>query len=67
MEKHFIKNGGSLIRKKITDFKELSDDFDVIINCSGLEAKELTGDDSLVPVRGQIARVSKNFERSHKK
>lgn len=43
-------------RKKITSFGELQT-FDLIINCSGLGAQQLTGDESLVPIRGQVMRV----------
>src|SRR6266545_1767315 len=30
---------------------------DVVVNCTGLGARRMAGDDSLVPVRGQIVRV----------
>ena len=31
---------------------------DVVVHCAGLGARELAGDDSVVPVRGQTARVA---------
>lgn len=60
IEEIFLNNGGVLIKRKICDFKELANDFNVVVNCSGLQAKELTGDDFVVPIRGQITRVIRN-------
>lgn len=62
VEQNFLKNGGTVVRRKINDFKELANDFDIIVNCTGLQAKELTGDDSVKPIRGQIARVRYNIQ-----
>lgn len=52
----FKKAGGKIIQRKINSFDELSS-YDVIVNCTGLEAKQLTDDKLLQPVRGQIMRV----------
>ncbi|XP_018570574.1 D-aspartate oxidase [Anoplophora glabripennis] len=60
LEQKFLMNGGVIVRKEIRDFKEL-EDFDVIVNCTGLDAKDLTGDTKLCPLRGQIARVSASW------
>lgn len=56
LEKIFTKNGGSLIRRKISNLEELAK-FDVIVNCTGLQAKELVNDNLVKPIRGQITRV----------
>lgn len=61
VEQKFLKNGGLIVQRKITNFKELVNDFDIIVNCTGLQAKELTKDELLKPIRGQIARVNKNI------
>jgi D-amino-acid oxidase len=45
---HHVRSLGELIE----------DGVDAIVNCSGLAARELVGDRSVYPVRGQIARVS---------
>ncbi|HEY7619847.1 MAG TPA: FAD-dependent oxidoreductase [Solirubrobacteraceae bacterium] len=48
--------GGSLERRAVASFDELR--ADVVVNCAGLGARELAGDDSLVAVRGQVVRVA---------
>ena len=57
LTERFRENGGVLIQKKIHSLHELSDDYDVIINCTGLGARELVGDLSVYPVRGQMVEV----------
>ncbi len=37
---------------------KLFDDYDVIVNCTGAEAADLTQDLKLKPVRGQNMKVS---------
>ena len=53
----FRDNGGGMIQRKINNLSELSDDYDIIINCTGLGARELVGDLSVYPVRGQLIKV----------
>jgi D-amino-acid oxidase len=51
--------GGSLRRQEVQSLDELCNpDVDVLVNCSGLAARRLAGDASVVPVRGQIVRVT---------
>ncbi|CAF0943364.1 unnamed protein product [Adineta steineri] len=45
------------VKKKIQSFSELKSEADIIINCTGLGAKELTGDLNIRPARGQVIRV----------
>lgn len=49
--------GGEVIQQKVTSLAELSKDFDIIINCSGLGARQLVNDEKVFPVRGQILWV----------
>jgi len=52
-------NGAEVYTRRVHSLRELAEDgVDVIVNCSGLAARELVGDQSVYPVRGQIARVS---------
>ena len=46
--------GGTLTRAAL---HALPNSADVVVNCTGLGARRMAGDDSLVPVRGQIVRV----------
>jgi D-amino-acid oxidase len=48
--------GGTVERREVASLHEL--DADAVVNCAGLGARELAGDDSLVAVRGQILRVA---------
>ncbi len=51
--------GGRLRRQRVQSLGELcGPDVEVLVNCSGLAARELAGDTSVVPVRGQIVRVT---------
>merc|ERR1712198_564324 len=48
---------GKIIRRKIENISELKN-YDVVVNCSGLGANALIGDDTIKPLRGQVMRVS---------
>lgn len=52
-------DGAVVQRRRIQSLEELAEDgADAIVNCSGLAARELVGDESVYPVRGQIVRVT---------
>ena len=53
----FTERGGLMVQRKIGSLSELMGDYDVVINCTGLGARELVGDYSVYPVRGQIVEV----------
>jgi D-amino-acid oxidase len=48
--------GGSIRQATVAGFDEVR--ADAVVNCAGLGARELAGDDSLVAVRGQVVRVA---------
>ncbi len=50
--------GVIFMEKEVQKLEELSNDFDVVINCSGLGSRELCHDEDLVPVRGQVALLA---------
>lgn len=60
----FQENNGKVITQKIKDLKDFGN-YDIIINCLGLGAKEICNDRKLIPIRGQVLKVSapwlKNF------
>lgn len=54
----FKAAGGSIQRRLITSLKEeYLNDYDIVINCTGLEAKAVTPDVKMFPIRGQVCRV----------
>jgi D-amino-acid oxidase len=50
--------GGSIETRKISDFDELESD--LIVNCSGLGAREICHDEEVVPVRGQVVYIKQD-------
>jgi D-amino-acid oxidase len=51
--------GGEIVTRRVTALAELSEaGVDALVNCPGLGARELVGDLSVYPVRGQIVRVT---------
>ncbi|KAL3153224.1 hypothetical protein ABBQ38_011974 [Trebouxia sp. C0009 RCD-2024] len=53
----FLQAGGKLRRQKVTSLTDFAK-FDMVINCGGLRGGLLFGDDKVIPVRGQVIRVS---------
>jgi len=49
--------GGHVIVRTVTTFDEALDRHDVVVNCTGLGARSLAGDDAMVAIRGQVVRV----------
>ena len=49
--------GGEFTQRLVQSLPEVGDGADVVVNCSGLGARELVGDTSVYPVRGQVVRV----------
>lgn len=50
--------GGCFRTQRVTALAELTSAGDAVVNCSGLAAREIVGDTSVYPVRGQIVRVT---------
>ncbi|KAM9787873.1 D-aspartate oxidase isoform X1 [Syngnathus typhle] len=57
LHQRFTKAGGKVEQKKVSSLEELSPDYDVIVNCSGLGSKDLVADNEVYPVRGQILKM----------
>lgn len=52
----FVAAGGNVEQSTLSSLDEV--DARVVVNCVGLGARELVGDTSMQPIRGQIVRVS---------
>ena len=53
----FAAAGGTVEWRVVARPEEFAGEASVVVNCAGLGARELVGDDSLAPIRGQILRV----------
>lgn len=56
----FQARGGQIIQRAITDLREAFAQSKVVVNCSGLGARELVGDRDLHPARGQVVKIKHN-------
>ncbi|XP_043466406.1 D-aspartate oxidase [Leptopilina heterotoma] len=60
--KTFKSQSGKIVRRKINTLDELKrEKYNVIVNCSGLGARELAKDPQVTPVRGQVSRVNASW------
>jgi len=52
----FLRNGGKIKMRRFADLAEVATLPEALIfNCTGVGARELVGDEGLIPVRGQLA------------
>lgn len=54
----FRADGGTVHRHRLATLDELAGYAPVVVNCSGLGARELVGDAAVHPIRGQVVRVT---------
>ncbi len=52
----FVGSGGHVEQRALSSLEEVGEGR-VVVNCAGLGARELVGDSSMQPIRGQIVRV----------
>ncbi|XP_058461565.1 D-aspartate oxidase [Malaya genurostris] len=62
--KRILRNGGRIVTGKIDNFSKLNGKFDVVVNCTGMGAKQLCGDYKLVPIRGQVIKVKASWVKT---
>ncbi len=53
LQRRLLEAGGAISAGRVRSLSEPARHAALVVNCSGLGARELVGDDSLVPVRGQ--------------
>ncbi len=58
LQRRFVALGGTVRLRALTSIDEIYRSHQMVVNCTGLGARELFGDTTLSPVRGQIVRVS---------
>ncbi|XP_052778169.1 D-aspartate oxidase-like isoform X1 [Mya arenaria] len=64
--KRYQSRGGKIQKKHLQRLSDLSvEGYDVIVNCTGIGARDLVGDTSLTPYRGQVIRVSAPWLKTH--
>ncbi|NXH17096.1 OXDD oxidase, partial [Bucco capensis] len=67
LQKRLKAAGVQLYSRAVADLWELQSKYDVVVNCTGIGAQQLLGDEELCPVRGQVLKVHapwlKNFIR----
>ena len=49
--------GGKITQKTVKSLDEAQADHNIVINCTGLGARELCNDNELYPIRGQVVKV----------
>lgn len=59
------KKGARFEIRTVQSLEELNDEYEIIINCSGLGAQTLANDPSVYPIRGQILRMEKPADFSN--
>nr|ALM22243.1 D-amino acid oxidase [Phyllozyma linderae] len=65
LAQRFRAAGGTVVRRELGKLSDAPlDEFDAVVNCSGLGALTLVGDDSMYPIRGQTVLVRAPWIRS---
>ena len=54
----FSDGGGRIEERAVSSLGEAAEQARVVVDCAGLEARELARDPSMTPIRGQILRVT---------
>jgi D-amino-acid oxidase len=58
LEDRIRERGGGIERRRVASLADAGRGADLVVHCSGLGARELVGDMSVTPVRGQLVRVA---------
>lgn len=57
IKQKLLANRVTFKQKELNSLKELTGEFDIVINCTGLGARKLCNDRRLVSIRGQVLKV----------
>ncbi len=58
LQSRFRELGGRILQREVHWLDEAWRESPVVVNCTGLGARTLVGDDSLFPIRGEVLRVA---------
>jgi len=58
LQQQLSEKGVRFIEREIKSFNELTNDHDIVINCSALGSRKLCNDESIIPVRGQVGLLA---------
>ena len=59
LKQQFLGLGGIIQQENVKSLGELTHRYSIVVNCSGVGAKELAHDDRVFPIRGQVLLVRK--------
>jgi D-amino-acid oxidase len=58
LQARFRALGGRIVQREVRSLEEAWAASPVVVNCTGLGSRELVGDETLFPVRGEVLRVA---------
>lgn len=58
LREQVAQRGGQLVQHTVASLDEVVGEWPVVVNCTGLGARELVADAQMVPIRGQIVKVA---------
>ncbi|MFG0289517.1 MAG: FAD-dependent oxidoreductase [Rhodopirellula sp. JB044] len=54
-----VERNAEFVRREIGSPADLFSEFDLVVNCTGVAARDFVGDESVFPIRGQVVRVAR--------
>ncbi|XP_013382965.1 D-aspartate oxidase-like [Lingula anatina] len=63
--KRFKSKGGHVVQQRVKTLQQFCGPYDLVVNCTGIGARELLGDTVLKPMRGQVMRVKAPWIRHY--
>ena len=57
LRRQFLEQGGQIVQRTVTRLDEVFAQSRVVVNCTGLGARELVGDRDIHPSRGKVVRL----------
>lgn len=57
LKEQLLAHGGVCIKQKVKSLSEISEQYDLIVNCTGLGSRWLVDDPLIYPVRGETVKV----------